>query len=307
MSLRGSIYRYGLIYKKLLQKPYSTFEEIRAYIEHQLSFIQMDDEDDDLSIGLSLRTFQREIKNMNRLYGIRIEYSRKKKGYYIEQTIYDTSNFDRMMDAFDVFNSLNIAQDISPYLLVENRKNQGFEHLYALIHAIKHNHTIHIDYQKFGENSPIERIVNPYAIKEFKNRWYLVALDHKDDIMKVFALDRIKNIEKTNQSFSRPTQYEILKRFENVFGIIHLDEDPEEVILSMNQVQAQYLKTLPLHASQKVLKEDGTTCHLQLHVQITKDFIMELLSYGADITVVSPQHLRNTIIDIFQKGLKNYQ
>lgn len=77
MSKRGYISRYLLILKKLKVKPYSTYEELQAYIENQFDFLQM--QDDSLNVGFSKRTLQRDIKEIRNVFGIDIEYSKNKQ------------------------------------------------------------------------------------------------------------------------------------------------------------------------------------------------------------------------------------
>jgi predicted DNA-binding transcriptional regulator YafY len=100
MSKRAYLSRYLLIIKKLKSKPYSTLEEISRYIDNQFDYLQMQDED--LNMGFSKRTFQRDIKEIRELYKVDIEYSRTNKGYFINQNETDNMNFQRMMEAFDM-------------------------------------------------------------------------------------------------------------------------------------------------------------------------------------------------------------
>ena len=86
-------------------------------------------QDDTLTLGFSKRTLQRDIKEIKNLLGIDIEFSRSLKGYFISESENKNMNFDRMMEAFDMFNSLNLAQDLTPYIHLEKRKPQGTENL----------------------------------------------------------------------------------------------------------------------------------------------------------------------------------
>src|SRR5664279_1906682 len=108
MSKRGYISRYFLILKKLKVKPYSSYNELQDYIGNQFEYIQM--QDDTLNIGFSKRTLQRDIRDIRNLFGVDIEYSKSSKGYFISQNETENMNFQRMVEAFDMFNSLNLAQ-----------------------------------------------------------------------------------------------------------------------------------------------------------------------------------------------------
>ena len=305
MSKRGYISRYLLILKKLKVKPYSTYEELESYIENQFEYIQM--QDDTLSIGFSKRTLQRDIKEIRNIFGIDIEYSKSNKGYFISQSERENMNFQRMMEAFDMFNSLNLAQDLTPFIHLEKRRPQGTENLYGLLHAIKNRLQIKFTYQKFWEEESSQRLVEPYALKEFKNRWYIMAKDSKGNNIKSFALDRLTNLEITNQTFQYPDNYSIEKSYRYCFGIISPNgEEPQDIILSFDPVQGKYIKTLPLHDTQQILVDNDEEMKIKLKLCVTHDLLMELLSFGDNVKVIEPKSLAKQIKQAHEKAFRQY-
>lgn len=305
MSKRGYISRYLLILKKLKVKPYSTYEELQAYIENQFDYLQM--QDDNLQIGFSIRTLQRDIKEIGNLFGIDIEYSKSQKGYFISQNENENMNFQRMMEAFDMFNSLNLAQDLTPFIHLEKRRPQGTENLYGLLHAIKNRFQIKFTYQKFWEEELSHRLVEPYALKEFKNRWYIMAKDSKDNNIKSFALDRLTNLEITNQTYQYPDNYCIEQSYRYCFGIISPnDEEPQDIILSFDPFQGKYIKTLPLHDTQQVLVDNDVEMKIKLKLCLTHDLVMELLSFGDNMKVIEPKSLADQIKQAHEKAYRQY-
>jgi predicted DNA-binding transcriptional regulator YafY len=305
MSKRGYISRYLLILKKLKVKPYSTYEELQAYIENQFDYLQM--QDDNLQIGFSKRTLQRDIKEIRNVFGIDIEYSKSQKGYIISQNENENMNFQRMMEAFDMFNSLNLAQDLTPFIHLEKRRPQGTENLYGLLHAIKNRLQIKFNYQKFWEEELSQRFVEPYALKEFKNRWYIMAKDSKDNNIKSFALDRLTNLEITNQTYQYPDNYSIEQSYRYCFGIISPnDEEPQDIILSFDPFQGKYIKTLPLHDTQQVLVDNDEEMKIKLKLCLTHDLVMELLSFGDNMKVIEPKSLADQIKQAHEKAYRQY-
>lgn len=305
MSKRGYISRYLLILKKLKRKPYATYEELQGYIEKEFDYLQM--QDDNLQIGFSKRTLQRDIKEIRSVFGIDIEYSKSEKGYFISQSESENMNFQRMMEAFDMFNSLNLAQDLTPFIHLEKRPPQGTENLYGLLRAIKNNVQIKFTYQKFWEDEPSQRTTEPYALKEFKNRWYLLTKDHKDGHVKTFALDRLTELEITKTKFNFPVNYNVEEAFRYCFGIISpSDEAPQEIILSFDPFQGKYIKTLPLHHSQQIVVDNETILQIKLQLCITHDLVMELLSYGDSMKVLQPTVLVDTIKAAHQNAYRQY-
>jgi len=305
MSKRGYISRYLLILKKLKVKPYSTYEELQAYIENQFEFLQM--QDDSLNIGFSKRTLQRDIKEIRNVFGVDIEYSKANKGYFISQSERENMNFQRMMEAFDMFNSLNLAQDLTPFIHLEKRRPQGTENLYGLLHAIKNRLQIKFTYQKFWEEEVSQRNVEPYALKEFKNRWYIMAKDSKDNNIKSFALDRLSNLEITNQVYQYPNNYSIEQSYRYCFGIISpKEEEPQDIILSFDPFQGKYIKTLPLHETQQVLVDNDEEMKIKLKLCITHDLVVELLSFGDNMIVIEPKSLADQIKLEHEKAFNQY-
>ena len=305
MSKRGYISRYMLIIKKLKAKPYSSYEELRDYIDARAGQLQLRDES--LEIGFSKRTLQRDIREISNLFGVAIVYSKPGKGYCIEEGSAENMNFQRMIETFDVFHSLNLAQDMAPYIHLQKQRPQGTENLYGLLHAIKSCLYITYDYQKFWEEAATRRQAAPYALKEFKNRWYVLAHEAKGNKVKTFALDRITQLELTNKHFTFPQDYNAEESFRHCFGIISADTGaPKEIVLSFDPFQGKYIKTLPLHESQSVIADNKDELRISLQLYITHDFIMELLSLGQSVRVIKPASLVKEIKAAHTATAKQY-
>jgi proteasome accessory factor B len=162
-------------------------------------------------------------------------------------------------------------------------------------------------YQKFGDEEPSKRAVAPYALKEFKNRWYILAKDGKDNAIKTFALDRLTNLEITNKKSIFPPNYNVENHFKFCFGIMSPNDDsPQEIILSFDPFQGKYVKTLPLHESQQILIDKANQLQIKLTIYITYDFIMELLSFGDKVKVLKPESLAEEIKAAHRSAFTQY-
>ena len=142
--------------------------------------------------------------------------------------------------------------------------------------------------------------MGPLALKEFKNRWYLISTnlvkDSSDGIIKTFGLDRISSLEITKIRFRYPTSFDIEEYFRHCFGIISpVEEKPAEVILSFDPDQGKYIKTLPLHQSQQILVDNDNELRVKLLIYITFDFRMELWAHGNTIRILQPASLAEEI------------
>jgi len=284
MSKRESIARYNLIISRL-RKSSATFAEINDYLEQQ-SELQ------GYNLTISNRTFQRDIEDISSLYNVEIKYNFSQKQYCIVTEEKAAVN-ERMLEAFNLFYALNTADELSKYLLFEKRQPQGSEHLYGLLHAIKNHLRITFVYRKFKDELATNRSYEPCALKEFKNRWYVVGKDVNDDNIKIFGLDRISRLEITKRTFSN-NDFDVQKYFEHCFGIIVPKDiaEPKKVVLSINPLKWKFIQSLPLHESQKLIFESKKEVQISLVLYITHDLIMELLSHGNQIKVLQPDILK---------------
>lgn len=306
MSKIGYISRYMLIINKLKSTPYVTLAQMQEHIAGQVRHLQL--QDDTLDVGSSKRTLHRDFRDIRNLFGLEIAYSAKEKGYYLQEPEMGSQNYQRMLEAFEVYHSLHASQDMMPYIQLEKRRPQGTEHLYGLLHAIKNRVKVSFRYQKFWEDAASERTVEPYALKEFRNRWYVLAKDPKDGNVKSFALDRLSKLQITAQSFSIPRQYSIDKQYRHCFGIIspYDGKKPEKIILSLSPMQGKYIKSLPLHESQQVFIDSEEEVRISLYLCITHDLVMELLSLGAEVSVLQPASLKEELKQAYTQALAHY-
>ena len=305
MAKTGYIQRYLLIIRKVNKHRYISLNELMNEVEKEIAIYEDTD-----TVGFSKRTIQRDFDDIRNIFKIDIMYSKANNGYYISED--DKADIEKHLEYLDLLGTLNSG--LEKFVFPEKRKSKGTEYLYPLISAIKSSRIVEYRYRKFDNTVTKEkRIVQPYAIKEFKNRWYLLAieidgrLDERGQI-KTWGLDRIENFYTTNKLFDKNTRIDIEFEFKNCFGI-HSDEDKdvEEVILSFTSMSGKYNEALPLHDSQETLIDNEKEFRIKLKVKITYDFIMELLSQSEDLKVIAPKHLRERLIDIHQKAMKSLQ
>jgi len=300
MAKQDYVFRYLTIIKKLRTSGEATFREINAYLRKESEF-------QDRPTSISARTFQRDLNEIRSIFQIDIRFDFQGGVYYIAEDLQQDLN-NRMLESIDTINSLKMAGDISRYMFFEKRKAQGTHHFHGLIHAIKNRMVIRLVHQRFDSDEPSERLTEPYALKESKGRWYLVARDRKDTKIKTFGLDRIVNFEATPSRFDHPAGLDINEMFRYCFGVINPDDlRPEEIILSFEPEQGKYIKSYPLHESQEILADTGRELRIGLRLLVTHDLVMEILSYGKSVTVISPERLVRQITGIYREAAARYK
>lgn len=281
----------------------ASYDEIQNYLEKKY-------EEDDIDLDdlkFTKRTFLRDKAAISKVLQTNIIYRRSTNTYAI-----DDDNDDEFQE--DVFDNLLLVEAFRAVkgkkniMLFEQRKSRGLHWLSGLVHAIAHQKIITLQYTKFWEGVSYRKVLEPYAVKEFKNRWYLLAHEKNDEryFIKTFGLDRISDLEIAPSTF-KPKKYDAEKDFENSFGIIStLDETPENIVLSFDADQGKYIKTLPLHHSQEILVDDDAEFRIKLKLVPTYDFEREILSHGSSVRIISPLSFKNLLKSEVEKMMNNF-
>lgn len=279
--------RYLYLIDRLRSRP-CNFSELQKYVIQKL-----EQDDVDTYFEYSIRTFERDKKDIINLFGIHIQFNRKDKTYTIEEEEIEDQSVTRMIDAFSIHHAMQEGNKLSPSVFLEKRKSLGTEHIYGIIHAIQNLNILQFNHQKHWEDFKTKREVKPIAVKESQQRWYLVAWDKKDNTIKTFGLDRISNLKIMDSKF-KSIPYNVEKEFQHAFGV-ETYSPAEKVVLQFSNHQGNYIKTFPLHESQQILNENEDLIIVEIYIHTTNDIIMELLKYGSDVKVLSPISLQNEI------------
>lgn len=202
----------------------------------------------------------------------------------------------RIMETLEIYYALSMKENISKHILFENRKPFGVENFQTLLFAIKNNFVIKFLEEQFWEDceDKIAQIVQPVALKEFKNRWYLIANNSKNVVQR-YCLDRISKVEVSNKKFEIDNSIDFERLYKSSFGIILEENNPKKIILSFSYEQGKYIKSLPLHHSQKEIINTIDEYRIELFLNVTYDFTMELLSFGEEVKVLEPKELQNEV------------
>jgi len=254
------------------------------------------------------RNFQRDKSAILENYGIMIGYNKAGNTYRIINSPAEVGA--QSIEAFELLNAVLREENFAGHVLFDNRKALGLAHFEPLLKAMKKRLLIRFDYQKVDDNKASRRLVEPYAVKEFKGRWYLLAMDMNDLEIKTFGLDRMAGVDITKKKFDYPETYDPQEVFRNCFGITSPDERQriEEVVLQFTPRQYNYVKSYPLHQSQRDMDVIGPEGQRQvtLNVCLNYDLEMELLSYGDQVMVVAPEYFKKRMKERLKKAFGNY-
>ena len=251
---------------------------------------------------LSERTFFNHKDAIAGMFGIEILNDRS-LGFYIGRSdVGSDETSDWMLHTLCLNNVLHENADMKDRILMEKVPSSE-RFLTDIISAMRGSRVISLCYQSFRHPEPYSFNVRPYCVKYFKQRWYL--LGDSDLGLRIYSLDRFVDMEELEEHFEIPKGFDAEEYFGNYFGVI-IGEEPEDVKIRVVPDQVKYFRTLPLHGSQReTVQEDGSSV-FSYHIAPTFDFVQEILSHGADVEVLEPIELRESIADIIAGMASRY-
>ena len=249
-------------------------------------------------LDLPLKTFHNHRKAIEDMFDINIVCD-KRGGYkyYIENADDMEKGGVRtwLLNTFAVNNLINESHHLKRRIVFEQIPS-GQNFLTPVIEAMRDGMSIEIKYKSFWRQDEYTTEVEPYFVKVFKQRWYLIARNKIKDAIRIYALDRIHALTQTGNAFVMPKDFSPEEYFYNSFGIISQDNCPPEIVeQKVYGTQKEYFRTLPLHHSQEEVENADGYSIFRYYLSPTYDFIQEILSHGCEVEVLSPQHLRDEV------------
>ena len=284
-------YKYIWLLDTLLNSCPSDFEEINMLWEDCPAF----------DGPLAKRTFHEYRKGIEEMFGVVIDCDRKKNTYFVKNPeVLDENRLAKWL-----LRKYSIPQDFATFngmkdriLLEEIPQGQTF--LNPIIEAMQSNLELRIDYQRY-EYEREEHLqtfhIQPYALKVYNRRWYLLGFLKEQNGLRTIALDRILNLKVLTKSFTLPANFDARKYFANVVGIYTSQDLPVvNVKIRAYGVQAEYLRSTPLHKSQSIAYyKHGEYADFTYRLCETPELVSQLLSMGDKVEVLEPETLREEI------------
>lgn len=331
-----ALLRYRIIDKAIRNKfrPYPTKEDLRLACEEALYNSNHE--------RVSESTIEKDLFAMRNEAGLGyfapIKFSREFHGYYYNDPDYsiddlplndedveaikfaantlaqfkDIGVFDQFGSAIDkLIGRISISGDlkdeeVSTFVQFEDAPiAKGTEFLSVLLDAIKNKIEVLLAYKSFMVGVENVREFHPYLLKEYRNRWYVIGLDKREQKVKTFGLDRISSVRHVEKLFKPIESFNPDTYFKYSIGITTANNESEIIRLSFDSQQANYIRTQPIHESQTII-EDNEKLTIELNLIITPELIMQIQSFGSHVEVLKPKKLRNLIIEELRDNLKRY-
>lgn len=289
--------RYVWLLETLERYQYAEFETIQS--EWMRSSLNTFNED------LPKRTFRNHITAISDQLCIDIAY-RHGWGYYIfnPEDLAESRIKQWLISTLSTYNTLIECQDMKSRILFENVPS-SLEFLSPIIHSMRDEKTISFMYQSHFSKEPHIVEVEPYCLKLFKQRWYLLANSLEAGALRIYALERMSEVDETQHDFSLPEDFDGESYFYNYYGI-KADGKPEKIKLKVIPLEAKYMRSLPIHHSQKEIETTEEYSVFTLYLSPTWDFKQDLLSRADQIEVLESESLREWMKEMTSKMFNIY-
>lgn len=260
-------------------------------------------------VPLSRTTFHRHRIAIEEIFGLYIDCDKKRGNKYFignREVLEEDSVQNWMLSTMSVGNILSESHSLHNRILLENVPSGG-EMLQQIIKAMKEYKKISITYRRYGGHATRTFELEPYCVKLFVQRWYLLGR-FADRGMAVFSLDRILEIKTSNEKFKFDEDFDAASYFSDCFGVM-TDEnsESEKVLIRAYGYEPYYLRDLPLHHSQREIHSAEEYSDFELRLKITSDFKSKLLSRGEWIEILEPKSLAEEIVEWHQKAINRYK
>jgi len=286
MSKLTSLYRQLEIIKLAKKGPFE-WDELELHLDRKSV-------GSDLNLIISKRTLNRDLREIEKLFGLVIEFDFKSAKYELKK---EESSEDHMelLESFETIQAFGRANKLSGKVFFEKRLARGTEYLKPILDTIENQEAIHIDYEKYWLWELENRTIRPIALKEYQHRWYVMAWNETDQL-RFYGLDRIKSLETIPGKVKLPKSPNLESRFLETIGIINDSTEPvETVILTFTEFKGRYIKSMPIHPTQQILVDDGNILQISLRVKINYELVSLILSHGDEVKVEEPERLKEMV------------
>ncbi|MBR1556281.1 MAG: WYL domain-containing protein [Prevotella sp.] len=248
-------------------------------------------------VDMARSTFNRHKDAIEDIFGIYIECDRKNGyKYYIGNA--DVLNEDSvqnwMLSTLSVNNIISESLSLQNRILLESIPSADVR-LEIIISSMKKDCKLRISYLKYGSNGAKDYFVAPYCLKLYHRRWYILCrLDSGD--LRIFSLDRIKEIYSTDESFMVDPDFDAEAYFSDCFGVVREEKlNPERIVIRAFGTECNYLRDLPIHKTQREIAHTDDYTDFELYLRPTLDLQGQILSRGSRLKVLSPKSLAEKI------------
>lgn len=325
--------RYYII-DRLLQKGYPSMEDIQNACESELGK------------WVSASTIQKDIKALkeDEVLGFLapIRFSKKHNGYFYNKEGYSirklhlnreqSQAFETLIDLIKSFGDSNLKQTLQQsierilidskalllkeeqILLPEFNPLSNFKILEKLIECIVHQTVILIEHHSYTKKKTSKITLHPYFIKQIQTNWYIIGYSEKHKDIRHFAINRISEVITSDTPYKSTNKVELQEKYNQMVGcyaFLHigsiLDAHPEYITFKTASISSSFLEEMPLHPSQKKIKQTQRETYFTIEVIPTKELMYEFIRLSDRIEVIEPKTIRKELIRMLKNSTNFYK
>lgn len=251
---------------------------------------------------LSRTTFNRHRAAVEEIFGITIGCDADNRYYIVDNGLLHGDTVQQwMLSTLTVSNIVSEARGLHDRILLESIPTEG-ELLRQVVEAMQRGVRVTLKYRRYGRSSDSEWTVEPYCIKLFRRRWYLLG---NIDAKVIFSFDRITGLTLTDEAFTIDPDFDAEAFFAEYFGVMTDDRVPlTRIVLRAFGNERYALRDLPLHHSQQLLEEGDDYVDFELILRPSSDFMAHILSRGRWVKIISPDSIAQQINDMHREAIK---
>jgi predicted DNA-binding transcriptional regulator YafY len=178
------------------------------------------------------------------------------------------------------------------------------ETIQTLNDAVLQRGTVRMRYRTGRTGSVSDRDLDPYRVWYRSGGLYVVGFAHKSGEIRTFAVDRIRQIEKTGRRFEISAGFDFDAYIGSSFGVIA--EAAVRVRICFDRRWATYVEERTWHPSQSFEKRRGGALELVMDVGTTPDLRTWILSFGSGAEVIEPESLRAEVAKELAEAVSRY-
>ena len=284
----NTVKRYVWLLNTLMQRKSLTFKEICDLWDRS----SLND-----GKALALRTFHQHREAIAELFGVEIVCDTNTYKYSIAspEELKNNSAQQWLFNSFAISNTIEAGRNMKDRILFEDIPS-GAEYAQVVVDAMQQNRVLFVDYKPF-QGEKFELYLQPYAMRVYNQRWYVVGRFKESGKIRNIALDRILRMEITDESFTLPEDFDASDYYAHTVGIfVNEALKPQRVVLRTFGVSTEYMRSVPLHPSQQEIATNGNeSSDFEYYLNLTPELTGKLLSKGDWVEVIEPKELREKI------------
>lgn len=257
------------------------------------------------------RTFLRYREFIEETFPCYIEFNQRTGKYELHRhrSLYgeDDSLYDYLLSAYHIEGMTELALKHRDKIMLTEAPT-GVENVQIILEAIDKKKGIECEYYSFNRQTVKHQLLIPYFLRTWEQRWYLAAEpNNRHHGISIFALERMENITLTEEKMLPTNKITAEKYFDGCFGANHSDDqEPEKIRIKVYGQQVEYVRTLPIHESQKEVEINPEWSIFEYRLVPCFNFYQQLLWHREKLEVLEPQYVRDEIKTAILKMLEHY-